>query len=26
MERYIKPIGRDLTVMDIERTVLAEVR
>ncbi len=26
LERYIKPIGRDLTVMDIERTVLAEVK
>jgi len=26
MERYIKPRGRDLTVMDIERTVLAEVK
>ena len=26
MERYIKPRGRDLTVMDIERTVLSEVK
>ncbi|MFH1383113.1 MAG: class I SAM-dependent methyltransferase [Chloroflexota bacterium] len=26
MERYIKPRGRDLAVMDIERTVLAEVK
>jgi len=26
LERYIKPKGRDLTVMDIERTVLAEVK
>jgi len=26
MERYIKPGGRDLTVMDIERTVLSEVK
>lgn len=26
LERYIKPKGRDLTVMEIERTVLAEVR
>jgi len=25
LERYIKPKGRDLTVMEIERTVLAEV-
>ena len=25
-ERYIKPRGRDLTVMEIERTVLAEVK
>jgi methyltransferase (TIGR00027 family) len=26
LERYIKPKGRDLTVMEIERTVLAEVK
>jgi len=26
IERYIKPKSRDLTVMDIERTVLAEVK
>jgi len=26
LERYIKPTGRDLTVMEIERTVLAEVK
>jgi len=26
MERYIKPAGRDLTVMEIERAVLAEVK
>jgi len=26
LERYIKPKGRDLAVMDIERTVLAEVK
>ncbi|MFC1933393.1 class I SAM-dependent methyltransferase [Chloroflexota bacterium] len=26
VERYIKPKGRDLTVMEIERTVLAEVK
>ena len=26
VEHYIKPGGRDLTVMDIERTVLAEVK
>jgi methyltransferase (TIGR00027 family) len=26
LERYIKPKGRDLSVMDIERTVLAEVK
>jgi len=26
LERYIKPRGRDLTVMEIERTVLAEVK
>ena len=25
LERYIKPKGRDLTVMEIERAVLAEV-
>jgi len=25
LERYIKPKGRDLAVMEIERTVLAEV-
>ena len=26
LERYIRPKGRDLTVMRIERTVLAEVK
>jgi len=26
LERYIKPKGRDLTVMEIERTVPAEVK
>ena len=26
LERYIRPKGRDLTVMEIERTVLAEVK
>ena len=26
LERYMKPKGRDLTVMEIERTVLAEVK
>jgi O-methyltransferase involved in polyketide biosynthesis len=26
MERYIKPAGRDLTVMEIEPPVLAEVK
>ena len=26
LERYMKPKGRDLTVMEIERAVLAEVR
>ena len=26
LERYIEPKGRDLTVMEIERTVLAEVK
>ncbi len=26
LERYIKPKGRDLTVMEIERTILAEVK
>ena len=26
LERYIKPVGRNIKVMDIERTVLAEVK
>ena len=26
LERYIKPTGRDLTVMEIEHAVLAEVK
>ena len=26
LERYIRPKGRDLTMMEIERTVLAEVK